>query len=201
MFKTITSIEGAQQQHRAMTASPRPSLLSTKGDGWVLDMPAWLVLRLIPVAAAASASELPQLRSSPCRSHVNHPTSPGGTASTSLLLRDLVPNQTLLALPAAHGAASPQPPTPPGQAVAKDLGAQTTPAAGETPLPAQLRHMFWGRHTRRAPGEEAVAARLRAGAGSQQQASSGTCPPEAQVCSPSRLLCKSPRAGDRKSVV
>lgn len=148
---TRRSGAGVQNDHQhrggtaatpTMTASPRSSLLSAIGEGWVPDMPARPVLRLIPVATDASARELPQLESSPYRCHVAHPTPPGGTASTSLLLRDLVPNQSLLALPTAHGAASPEAPTPPGQAVTRDMGAQTTPAAGETPLLAQLQHVF-----------------------------------------------------------
>lgn len=131
MFKTIIGIERAQQQHRAMTASPRSSLLSATGNGWVPDMQ---VFRLIPGAAAASARDLPQLRSSPRRSHVACPTSPGSGASTSLLLKD--PEQPLLALPAAHGAPSPPP----------RRGRQSRETWGlkphHTALPAQPRHVF-----------------------------------------------------------
>lgn len=185
MFKTIIGIERAQQQHRAMTASPRSSLLSATGNGWVPDMQ---VFRLIPGAAAASARDLPQLGSSPRRSHVACPTS----------------RQRCQHLPAPKGPKaapprpacstwSPQPPAPLGQAVTRDVGAQTTPHSP----PSTAMACVWGRHTRWAPGEEAAAVWPWAGAGSQPQAGSGTCLPEARVCSPAGLLCKSPHAGVR----
>lgn len=109
-------------------------------------MPVELDLRLIPTSPS-STRELSQLLSSTCRSCVTHPTSPVALPASPCFYRSRCQTSPFLPCPQHAEESAPAP-----------HASQTTAAAVETLLPAQL-------STR----QEAVAAWPRAGTGSHHK--------------------------------